>query len=359
MDDARIVVGMSGGVDSAVAAFLLKEKYSDIVGVFMNNWKETDNGICTTEQDYDDVRSVCAMLDIPYYTVDFSGEYMDRVFSHFLYEYKNGRTPNPDILCNREIKFKSFLKFAEKLGAKKIATGHYARIDESGGKFRLLKARDKSKDQSYFLCELGQDALSRTVFPLGETEKTEVRDIAASQGFVNATKKDSTGICFIGERNFRSFLSQYLPAQNGDIYSTGGELVGRHSGLMYYTLGQRKGLGIGGKGSGEPWFVVRKDLEANRLIVQQGKDSTLLYSSALVTESFNWISGEAPEKVDFECTAKFRYRQPDQQVRVRRNGDRLEIEFLQKQRAVTPGQYAVLYDGEICLGGGVIKEVML
>ncbi len=352
----RVVVGMSGGVDSAVAAYQLKKAGYDVVGVFMKNWDETlDSGECTATADFRDVQSVCDAIDIPYYTVNFQQEYYDRVFTYFLEEYRNGRTPNPDVMCNSEIKFDAFLEFAYKTGASTIATGHYARLDKTDG-IKLLKGKDAGKDQSYFLCMLTQDQLKDVVFPVGDMEKPEVRRIAEELHLSVADKKDSTGICFIGERKFKEFLKQFLPAKPGEIRSISGEYIGKHDGLMYYTLGQRRGLDIGGRGTGERWFVAEKDLKKNILYVVQG-DQTPLYSKALKTAGFNWISGKAPTKA-FDCTAKFRYRQADQQVRATPEKDGTYIEFAEPQRAVTPGQYAVLYDGEVCLGGGVINTVI-
>lgn len=355
MKKERIIIGMSGGVDSSVAALLLKKEGYDVVGVFMKNWHESEDGECTATQDYDDVRAVCDSIGIPYYTVNFEKEYWDRVFTYFLKEYEAGRTPNPDVLCNREIKFKAFMDFALKAGAGRIATGHYARVEKRDGFYRLLRAEDAAKDQTYFLCLLGQDALSKTIFPIGGIEKSRLRQIATEAGLSTAGKKDSTGICFIGERKFREFLQCYLPARPGDIVSAGGEVVGRHDGLMYYTLGQRKGLGIGGRGSGERWFVVNKDMESNRLIVEQGADSALLYSNAMEGGPPHFIA-EQPQR-EIECTAKFRYRQPDQRVKLMWNSEGCRVEFFEKQRAVTPGQYAVFYKGDECLGGAVIEKV--
>ena len=351
----RVTVGMSGGVDSSVAAYLLKQQGFDVVGVFMKNWEETDDeGVCTATEDYADVRSVCETIGIPYYTVNFAEEYRDRVFSYFLDEYKKGRTPNPDVLCNCEIKFKAFLDFALKTGAALLATGHYCRLDEDK---LLLRGADPGKDQSYFLAGLKHAQLLRVVFPIGDLLKTDVRRIAKEQGMTNAMKKDSTGVCFIGERNFKQFLMQYLPAQRGEIVDETGKRIGTHDGLMYYTIGQRRGLGIGGRsdGSGESWFVIGKDLRRNLLIVQQGEHDEL-YSTALEADAVNWIAG-APPCRDFACTAKFRYRQPDQQVRVQITGDGAHVDFAQPQRAVTPGQWVVFYQGERCLGGGPIDRV--
>lgn len=355
----RAVVGMSGGVDSSVAALLLKEQGFDVVGLYMLNWEEREeDGSCTAEEDYADVRRVCAKLDIPYYTVNFAKEYLDRVFSYFLAEYEAGRTPNPDVLCNREIKFGPFLEEAKKLGADYIATGHYCKISHREDVHRLLKAADKNKDQTYFLNQLSQAQLADVLFPLGDLQKPEVRKIAAENGLSTAKKKDSTGICFIGERNFRKFLSSYLPARKGKILDLSGREVGEHMGLMYYTLGQRRGLelgGVRGDEEGGRWFVVRKDLENNILYVSHG-DETPLYSKSCEVNGFNWIPAPPAER-EFSCTAKFRYRQPDQEVRVTVTGENaLHIAFAEKQRAVTEGQYAVLYRGEECLGGGVIQS---
>lgn len=354
-----VVIGMSGGVDSSVAALLLKQQGYNVIGLFMQNWEETDeNGCCTAEDDFADVRRVSALLDIPYYTVNFAKEYMDRVFSYFLAEYKAGRTPNPDVLCNREIKFGPFLEEAKKLGADYIATGHYCKISHENGVHRLQKAKDQNKDQTYFLNQLSQTQLADVLFPLQDMDKPRVREIALEYNLATAKKKDSTGICFIGERNFKKFLSTYLPAKRGKILDLSGKQVGEHDGLMYYTLGQRRGLDLGGiKGDDEGgrWFVVKKDLANNILFVSHG-DETPLFSKSCEVSGFNWIP-KKPEKTDFECTAKFRYRQPDQPVFVHiRTDGTLHIEFKEKQRAVTEGQYAVLYDGINCLGGGVIES---
>lgn len=354
----RIIVGMSGGVDSAVAALLLKEQGYDVVGVFMKNWEETDeNGICTADEDYAQVRAVCDQIGIPYYGVNFAREYWDRVFTYFLDEYTRGRTPNPDVMCNKEIKFKAFLKFALELEASKLATGHYARIEYREGKYRLMKGADPGKDQSYFLHVLGQKELSRAMFPVGDLPKSEVRAIARRAGLANAERKDSTGICFVGERHFKEFLSQYLPASPGDMVDLdSGKCIGRHDGLMYYTLGQRKGLGIGGIGTGEPWFVVDKNLEKNVLYVTQGKDHALLYTEGCRVVDMSWVAEETPG-TRFQCKAKFRYRQSDQDVEVLVRENDCIISFDSPQRAVTPGQFAVLYRGDECLGGGVIEEL--
>ncbi|WP_124728104.1 tRNA 2-thiouridine(34) synthase MnmA [Staphylospora marina] len=353
----RVVVGMSGGVDSSVTAWLLKEQGYDVIGLFMKNWDDTDEfGHCTAAEDFEDVRRVCAKIGIPYYSVNFEREYYRKVFEHFLDEYRKGRTPNPDVLCNREIKFGDFLRKAKSLGADYIATGHYARLEERDGEKWLLRGADPNKDQTYFLWAVPRSQLLQAMFPIGHLHKREVRELAASADLPTARKKDSTGICFIGERNFREFLSQYLPAQPGDIRTLSGEWKGRHHGLMYYTLGQRQGLGIGGGGTGEPWFVVRKDLETNTLYVAQGHDHESLYSRALDASDANWLL-PAPPEAPFECTAKFRYRQQDQPVRVIPGPDRtVRVEFKEPQRAVTPGQSVVFYDGEICLGGAVIDR---
>ena len=357
--DTRVVVGMSGGVDSSVAALLLKEQGYDVIGIFMKNWDEADEfGYCTAAEDYEDVRRVCEQIGIPYYTVNFEKEYWDRVFAYFLDEYKKGRTPNPDIICNKEIKFKAFLEHALKLGADYLATGHYAGIDFDGGEYRLLRGADPNKDQTYFLCQLNQYQLSKSMFPIGHLLKNEVREIAKDNNLVTADKKDSTGICFIGERNFKKFLSNYLPAQPGKMMTPEGEVKGRHEGLMYYTLGQRKGLGIGGAGTGEPWFVADKDIEKNILYVVQGENHPNLYSYGLVAVDLHWISKKSKPSV-FECTAKFRYRQKDQGVTVYiEENDTCTVEFNNLQKAITPGQSVVFYDGEVCLGGATIDNVL-
>ncbi|WP_281351672.1 tRNA 2-thiouridine(34) synthase MnmA [Alkalicoccus luteus] len=354
--EIRVVVGMSGGVDSSVTAHLLKEEGYDVVGIFMKNWDDSDeSGFCSATEDYEDVAAVADQLGIPYYTVNFEKEYWDNVFSYFLDEYKAGRTPNPDVMCNKEIKFKAFLDHAMALGADYVATGHYARKTVENGEVKLLKGVDSNKDQTYFLNALSQEQLSRVMFPLGNLPKPEVRDIAKKAELATAAKKDSTGICFIGERNFKEFLMQFLPAKSGTMETLEGEVKGTHEGLMYYTLGQRQGLGIGG--AGEPWFVVDKDLERNVLIVGQGYHHPLLYSEALKAESVNWISGAAPSE-SFSCTAKFRYRQEDKPVTVTVNEDgSADVTFAEPERAVTPGQYVVFYDGDVCLGGGTIDQV--
>lgn len=356
---ARVVLGMSGGVDSSVSALILKEQGYEVIGVFMKNWDDTDEfGHCTAEEDAEDVRRVCDQIGIPYYTVNFEKQYMDKVFAYFLDEYRKGRTPNPDVMCNREIKFGEFLNKALELGADYIATGHYARVEHRDGAYRLLRGVDSNKDQTYFLHALDQYQLSKAMFPIGHLPKPEVRAIAEKAGLATAKKKDSTGVCFIGERNFKVFLSGYLPAKPGEMRTLEGEVKGRHDGLMYYTLGQRQGLGIGGSGSGEPWFVADKDLENNILYVVQGEKHPALYSTGLKATDLNWIKGEAP-KESLRCTAKFRYRQPDQGVTVHfGEGGACEVVFDQPQKAITPGQSVVFYDGEECLGGATIDKIV-
>ena len=359
----RVVVGMSGGVDSSVSAYLLKEQGYDVVGLFMHNWEEDDNGYCTSAEDWNDVIGVCGKIGMPYYSVNFSSQYMERVFAYFLHEYESGRTPNPDVLCNREIKFGPFAEYAKNLGGELVATGHYCDIHRDGAYTQLLTAKDQNKDQTYFLNQVSTDQLKNVTFPLGNMDKSEVRAIAEREGLVTAKKKDSTGICFIGERKFKQFLAEYLPGKPGDIVTVDGKKIGVHDGLMYYTLGQRKGLGIGGL-AGEKqdrWYVIDKDLSVNQLIVSCGEGEEL-FSKALIADGLN-IIGEW-DKAKFECTAKFRYRQPEQKVMVSIDNGKVEIEFAQPQRAVTPGQYAVLYvdspfEGKRrCLGGAVINTVI-
>ena len=355
----RVIVGLSGGVDSSVAATLLLEQGDRVDGVFMKNWEDDDReGYCPAEQDFQDAKSVCERIGVPLQAVNFSQAYRDKVFRYFLEEYRAGRTPNPDILCNREIKFRVFLEHALNRGADQIATGHYARVAEKDGRFQLLKARDQNKDQTYFLYTLGQQQLARTLFPLGDLNKSEVRAIAAQNGLVTHAKKDSTGICFIGERNFREFLSRYLPAQPGEMYTPEGERIGEHAGLMYYTLGQRQGLGIGGRSGaqeGKPWYVVGKDVANNRLIVSQGLHP-MLYSTTLEASQLHWVAGE-PVTPPFRCRAKIRYRQPEQPCIITRlDGDHCQVTFDQPQQAATPGQSVVFYLGEACLGGAVIDQ---
>lgn len=354
--DTRVVVGMSGGVDSSVAAMLLKEQGYDVVGIFMKNWDDTDEfGVCTATEDFEDVIRVCNQLDIPYYSVNFEKQYWDNVFTYFLDEYKVGRTPNPDVVCNKEIKFNAFLDYALNLGAVYVATGHYARVVRENGKVHLLRGKDESKDQTYFLNQLTDEQLDRVLFPLGDMEKQSVRKLAAEANLVTASKKDSTGICFIGERNFKEFLSTYLPAQKGNMETFDGGVVGVHDGLMYYTIGQRRGLGIGG--DGEPWFVIGKDMERNVLYVGQGFHHEKLYSDSIIASHVSWIQeGAIPDM--FECTAKFRYRQSDNKVRIKRLGDtKVKVIFDESTRAIAPGQAVVFYQGEECLGGGTIDQV--
>ncbi|SEI71832.1 tRNA-specific 2-thiouridylase [Allopseudospirillum japonicum] len=353
-----VIVGMSGGVDSSVTAYLLQQQGYQVSGLFMKNWEEDDGTeYCTAKADLADAQAVCDKLGIHLHTANFAAEYWDNVFEYFLAEYAAGRTPNPDILCNREIKFKVFMQYAQILGADFIATGHYARRGWDGERAALYKGKDTQKDQSYFLHAVTSEALAKSLFPLGELTKPEVRKIATELGLVTARKKDSTGICFIGERRFRDFLKRYLPAQTGEIQTPEGDVIGQHQGLMYYTLGQRQGLGIGGlaKYPEAPWFVAGKDLERNVLIAVQG-EHPLLYSQALVTEAFHWISRK-PATDTFTCTAKVRYRQQEQVCHVEPLDEgRYRIQFAQAQRAVTPGQFVVLYQDDLCLGGAVIEH---
>jgi tRNA-specific 2-thiouridylase len=345
-------------VDSSVAALILKEQGYNVIGLFMNNWEETDeNGVCSAVDDFADVRRVASAIGIPYYSVNFAKEYMDRVFSYFLREYKAGRTPNPDVLCNREIKFKDFKEKAKALGADYIATGHYCGIRHEGDVHYLLKAKDKNKDQTYFLNQVSQKQLENVLFPLSDLEKPEVRKIAEDNGLVTAEKKDSTGICFIGERNFRQFLMNYIPNKEGEIRTYDGRVLGKHIGLMYYTIGQRRGLDVGGvKGDDGRWFVIEKDLKNNILYVAHGAEDKL-FSKGLLMNSCNFMPG-TPDKKTFECTAKFRYRQPEQKCTVHIKDDHIEVDFAEKQRAITEGQFAVFYDGDKCLGGGVIEKAI-
>jgi len=357
MNRKRVVVGMSGGVDSSVAALLLKQQGYDVVGLFMKNWEDDDTvEYCSSRQDLIDAASVADIIGIPLEAVNFSREYKERVFTHFLAEYKAGRTPNPDVLCNAEIKFKAFLDHAVGLGADFIATGHYAQVRQIGGTFQLLKAEDGTKDQSYFLYRLTQSQLCKTMFPLGSLYKRDVRKIAMEHQLPNFAKKDSTGICFIGERPFRQFLNRYLPDEPGEIKTPDGVVVGRHHGLMYYTIGQRQGLGIGGtrEGDGTPWFVSGKDVSHNILTVVQGHDHPDLYRSSVTAADLTWISGKMP-RCHWVYAAKTRYRQPDAPCAISRVDDGgCTIEFAQPQWAVTPGQSVVVYESKVCLGGGTI-----
>jgi tRNA-uridine 2-sulfurtransferase len=353
-----VVVGMSGGVDSAVTALLLKQQGYEVIGLFMKNWEDDNTDkYCSSRQDLIDAASVADTIGIPLEAVNFSKEYKERVFSYFLREYQAGRTPNPDILCNSEIKFRAFLDHAVNLGADKIATGHYARVREADGLFQLLKAGDTSKDQSYFLHKLNQAQLSKAMFPLGNILKSQVRKIAEEHKLSNYAKKDSTGICFIGERPFREFLGKYLPTQPGDMCTPAGKVVGKHVGLSFYTIGQRQGLGIGGTsngGQGLPWFVADKDMANNKLIVVQGHDHPLLLKPELSAMEMHWISGSAPD-TSRDYAAKTRYRQEDAPCRIKSLQDgNARFSFTTPQWAVTPGQSVVAYDGAVCLGGGII-----
>jgi len=355
----HVIVGMSGGVDSSVAALQLIEQGYFVEGLFMKNWEQDDDeDFCAAAEDLKDAQQVCDQLGIKLHSVNFADQYWDRVFEHFLQEYSAGRTPNPDILCNKEIKFKAFLDYALQLGADYIATGHYVQRGEKNGKYFLLKGLDNNKDQSYFLYTLQQDQLKHSLFPVGNIEKPVVRNIAEKSGFITHDKKDSTGICFIGERKFKDFLQRFLPAQPGEIKNLQGQSIGKHHGLMYYTLGQRKGLGIGGvkNASDEPWFSVKKDLENNILYVAQGEDPAL-YHTHLTASQLSWVSGSQPE-LPFHCKAKVRYRQEDQDCTILtiENGS-ARVVFETPQRAITPGQSVVFYSGNVCLGGGIIDKM--
>lgn len=350
---AHIIVGLSGGVDSAVAAALLARDGFRVSALFMKNWEEDDAGTkCSAAEDLAEAQKVCAHLGIPLHTINFSHEYWERVFEHFLAELRAGRTPNPDVLCNREIKFRAFLDHARVLGADAIATGHYARVRCAASGCQLLKGRDAAKDQSYFLYALGQEALGATRFPIGDLLKNEVRQLAREFGLPNHARRDSTGICFIGERDFRDFLARYLPHAPGDIVSVEGERKGRHTGLAFYTIGQREGLGIGGPGAA--WYVADKRIADNTLVVAQGEDHPALRAAGLIASGVHWISGRAPG-FPFRCTVKIRYRQQDVPCTLTAMGDTLEVRFDSPQRAVTPGQFAVFYAGDECLGGAVIE----
>ncbi len=368
MRKQRVVLGMSGGVDSSVAAWLLKQQGYEVIGLFMKNWEDDDDDdYCSTRQDWIDAVSVADVVGVDIEAVNFAAEYKDRVFAEFLREYEAGRTPNPDVLCNAEIKFKAFLDHAMQLGADKIATGHYARVRERDGRFELLKAVDAAKDQSYFLHRLNQAQLSHTLFPLGELHKTEIRRIAEELELPNASKKDSTGICFIGERPFREFLNRYLSFRPGPMKTPDGAVVGEHVGLSFYTLGQRKGIGLGGSkqhrepdGRHEPWYVARKDVATNTLYVVQGHDHPWLLSDALTAGQISWIAGHPP--ANGQLDAKTRYRQADvcctlQSTDADAGAPHFRLQFAQPQWAVTPGQSAVLYDDDVCLGGGIIEQV--
>ena len=358
MNAPRVIVGMSGGVDSSVAGWLLRDSGESIAGLFMQNWADDGSGDCRAEDDRRDAVAVCGRLGIAIHFRDFSGKYWTGVFAHFLEEYAAGRTPNPDVLCNREIKFRHFLDAARDLGAEAIATGHYARVARRDGRWQLLRAVDRSKDQSYFLHQLGQEQLAATCFPLGDLLKSDVRRIAAEAGLPTAQKKDSTGICFIGERDFRTFLSRYLPSQPGEIRDPQGRTLGEHPGVAYFTLGQREGLQLGGvRGrAAAPWFVVGKDVRQNILYVDQGSDSAWLQSTCLQSEPAHWVAGAPPGR-RLACVAQTRYRQPPEPCDVTVDDDgSLGVRFERSQRAVTPGQSVVLYDGDACLGGAVIAR---
>ncbi len=359
MGKKKVIIGMSGGVDSSVAALLLLQQGYHVEGLFMKNWEEDDSEeYCTATEDLADAQSVSNRLGIKLHTVNFSTEYWDRVFEYFLEEYRSGRTPNPDIMCNKEIKFKAFLDYAIELGADFIATGHYARIDRSDGDLKMLKGVDENKDQTYFLYTLQQDQLAKSLFPIGELKKSTVRQLAEKAGFDTAHKKDSTGICFIGERKFTEFLQRFLPAQPGEIVTPDGDVIGQHQGLMYYTLGQRQGLGIGGMktASEEPWFVVDKNLQSNQLIAGQGHNHPLLLKQQLSASQLDWVAGKTPA-LEFTCKAKIRYRQTEQSCTVKVNKSNCIVCFDENQRAITPGQSVVFYDNNICLGGGIIDSM--
>jgi tRNA-specific 2-thiouridylase len=363
----KVILGMSGGVDSSVAAVLLKEQGWQVLGLFMKNWDETDeNGDCPAARDYEDVKRVCATLDIPCYSIEFIEEYRNHVFAEFLRQYEAGHTPNPDVLCNREIKFDLFLKKALEYGCDFLATGHYARVRPrsvpagNGARMELLRGNDPNKDQTYFLTAVKGEVFDRVLFPIGHLPKPEVREIARRSGLPTSEKKDSTGICFIGERKFKTFLNQYVHTRTGPIREFqpdgNGPIVGEHDGIAFYTLGQRKGLKLGG--DGEPWFVAAKDRDRNELVVVRGSDHPALYSRALDAAEMNWFAGGPPAQ-SFTCTAKTRYRQTDQACTVTlHSGGGVRVDFQEPQRAVTPGQYVVFYQNEVCLGGGVIERVM-
>tara|TARA_R110002110_G_scaffold89303_2_gene232754 strand:- start:117323 stop:118423 length:1101 start_codon:yes stop_codon:yes gene_type:complete len=356
--DTKVIVGMSGGVDSSIAALLLKEQGYQVEGLFMKNWEEDDGTeYCTAREDLADAEAVCKKLGLHLHSANFAAEYWDNVFEHFLQEYKAGRTPNPDVLCNREIKFKAFLDYARQLGADYIATGHYVRKQDDSDHCYLLKGSDNNKDQSYFLCALNEEQLSQSLFPVGELDKPQVRALAGKHDLVTQDKKDSTGICFIGERRFKDFLENYIPAQPGDIEDSEGNILGRHQGLMYHTLGQRQGLGIGGvKGQAEaPWYVAAKDLDRNVLVVVQGNEHPMLFSQQLHCREINWINTEIP-RLPLQCQAKVRYRQADQECTLRGVEHGYRVDFARPQRSITPGQFVVFYQADRCLGGGVIES---
>ena len=357
----RVIVGMSGGVDSSVAAWLLREQGYQVEGLFMKNWEQDDkDGFCAAAVDLADAQAVCDQLGIPLHTVNFAEEYLQRVFNHFLTEYENARTPNPDVLCNKEIKFNAFLNHALKLGADFIATGHYAKVQITNGRGALYKAKDREKDQTYFLHAVEPAALAKTIFPIGDYLKPQVREFAKELGLVTQDKKDSTGICFIGEKRFKSFLNEYVLAKPGDIQSTNGDILGRHDGLMFYTLGQRQGLGIGGlrQGSEEPWYVVDKNTTTNTLIVAQGKNHPMLYAQGLICGPIHWLA-DCSDALPLTCYAKTRYRQAEQPCVISPiSNNQHYVMFSAHQRAVTPGQYIVFYEKNQCLGGAVIEQII-
>ncbi|MCP0914396.1 MULTISPECIES: tRNA 2-thiouridine(34) synthase MnmA [Legionella] len=357
---AKVIVGMSGGVDSSVAAWLLREQGYQVEGLFMKNWEQDDkDDYCAAAKDLADARAVCEQLGIPLHSVNFAEEYLQRVFNHFLHEYENGRTPNPDVLCNKEIKFKAFLQHALTLGADFIATGHYAKVHVTDGKGVLCKAKDREKDQTYFLHAVNPQALAKTLFPVGDYLKSQVREFARDLGFITHDKKDSTGICFIGEKRFKAFLNEFMLAKPGDIKTPFGDIIGRHDGLMFYTLGQRQGLGIGGTrlGGDAPWYVVDKDMASNTLIVAQGSHHPMLYAQGLICGPIHWLC-EAPE-FPLTCHAKTRYRQPEQACVISPpDKNQHYVMFSEPQRAVTPGQYIVFYDKNRCLGGATIEHII-
>lgn len=359
MDDKNIVIGMSGGVDSSVAAYILKEQGYSLTGVFMNNWEEEEGGACTAAQDYQDAKSVCLKLDIPFYTVNFAKEYWDNVFTYFIDEYKKGRTPNPDILCNSQIKFRCFLDYArDTFGASRVATGHYVRnFIDADGKGHLLKGTDPNKDQSYFLCALTAEQVAGGLFPVGDMVKPDVRAIASKLGLRTAEKKDSTGVCFIGERNFRNFLKEYIPALPGDIVDIdSGKKIGGHDGLMYYTIGQRRGLGIGNMGGGERWFVCGKDMDRNVLYVCEGAENPALFDTGFVSRDVHIVNH--PGKDEIKCMVKYRYRQKERPATVRLSGDTCEVIFDEPQSGIAPGQSGAFYIGDECFGSAVIDDVI-
>ena len=356
----RVVIGMSGGVDSSVSAWLLKEQGYDVIGLFMKNWDDTNElGNCTSAEDFEDVRRVCSQINIPYYSINLEKQYWEKVFTHFLDEYRKGRTPNPDILCNQHIKFGDFLHRAKKLGAHYIATGHYAQIKENNGEKYLARGADTSKDQTYFLYAVKKEQLLQAIFPIGHMQKEDVRILANEIGLRTAAKKDSTGICFIGPKNFKQFIRNYLPAQPGEIQTLDHKKIGVHEGVMYYTLGQRQGLRIGGgMGTTKPWFVVKKDVQNNILYVAEGHDHPSLYTTGLIATHVNWLGINRPTQ-PLTCTAKFRYRQHDQDITITPHSDgTFHIEFQEPQRAITPGQSVVFYQNDICLGGGIIDKTI-